>query len=109
MNMGSENGLDQGVVFGELSYAGKSLDVDPLIDRVGEDAAALSVYSTRLHFYISTARDIVEGVQEVRVVAQPFLTPASGQSHPSSHPLTLPPPQRRVSWIVLVCGRMYQM
>jgi hypothetical protein len=109
MNMGSENGLDQGVVFGELSYAGKSLDVDPLIDRVGEDAAALSVYSTRLHFYISTARDIVEGVQEVRVVAQPFLTPASGQSHP----LTLPPPQRRVSWmvswIVLVCGQMYQM
>ena len=67
--MADENGLGKGVVFGELCYAGKPLDVDPLIDRVGKDAAALSVYSTRLHFYISTPRGIVAGVQDVRVVA----------------------------------------
>ena len=67
--MEGENGMGKGVVFGELCYAGKSqLDLEPLIDRAGEDAVSRAVYSTRLYFCISTAKDIVAGIQKVRIV-----------------------------------------
>lgn len=69
--MDDEDRLRKGtVLLGELRYAGKSqLDLDPLIDRAGEDAVALSVYSTRLHFYISSESSIVADVEEVRMTS----------------------------------------
>jgi hypothetical protein len=61
-------GRGKGVVFGELSFAGKAPPHEPFvsIDRGEEDARSPSVYSTRLHFYISTASSIVADIDEVR-------------------------------------------
>ena len=102
--------MGKGVVFGELCYAGKSqLDLEPLIDRAGEDAVSRAVYSTRLYFCISTAKDIVAGIQKVRIVV--LLCRFRRAVGRSVGHLTLSRTSwhHRASWIVLVCGQIYRM